>query len=136
MELKFSEDIIDKEELKKLWAKNIRPTVLYLHNPFCIAKENCHYCMHKGCPAKDHTKEEVNNFYFNYMPKLLRDFYGDIIEQQEIKLMSFGGGTPNYLSSEDFKTYMQTICELHPKLRYIPKVKLLLFSTYKSNIDC
>lgn len=122
MGLEFSNEIINLKELKELWTKNTRPTVLYLHNPFCKTKENCLYCMHKGCPKNNHTEQEVKDFYFVYMHKLITDFYGDIIEQQDIKLISFGGGTPNYLSAKEFKDYMRMLCDVHPKLLDIPKV--------------
>lgn len=120
--LEFSDKTIDLISYKELWAKNDRPTVMYLHNPFCKTEVNCGYCMHKGCPKNNHTEQEVQQFYFEYMPKLLKDFYGDIIEQQEITLMNFGGGTPNYLSATDFEKYMSIICSIHPKLLNVSKV--------------
>lgn len=122
MELKFSNDIINKKELEEMWSKNTRPVVLYLHNPFCRTKENCRYCLHKGCPTNCHTSDEVNKFYFEYMPKILTEFYGDIIEQQEVKLLNFGGGTPNYLSAKSFEKYLNLLCGFQPKLKDVPKI--------------
>ena len=119
--LDFSEETINKSELESLWEKNTRPTVLYLHNPFCKQKFNCSYCMHKGCPASEHDIGEVADFYFNYMNKLM-DFYAPIINSQEIVLLNFGGGTPNYLDAKDFETYLGSLFYKFPQLLGVPKV--------------
>lgn len=137
--LEFSDKTVDLISYKQLWAKNIRPTVVYLHNPFCKTETNCGYCMHKGCPKNNHTEQEVQQFYFEYMPKLFKE-YDDILKDQNIQMVDFGGGTPNYLSAEDFDKYMSLlpmylknapskIIELHPAL--ITENFIRVLSKYK-----
>ncbi len=141
MELKFNNKVLTKTQFEELWKNNIRDTVVYIHNPFCMTADNCHYCMHKGCPKNNHTEQEVEDFYFKYMPKLF-EFYGDIIKTQNIKLVDFGGGTPNYLSPEKFDKFCNLlpkelleahkIIELHPALTnkdFIDVLKKYKFST-------
>lgn len=141
MELKFNNKILTKTQFEELWKNNFRDTVIYIHNPFCMTQENCHYCMHKGCPKNNHTEQEVENFYFKYMPKLF-DYYSNIIKSQNIKLVDFGGGTPNYLSAEKFDKFcnllpkelseVHKIIELHPALinkEFINVLKKYKFTT-------
>lgn len=151
--LEFSKDIVSKKQLEKYWENNIRPTVVYLHNPFCKTYNNCFYCLHKGCPKNNHTEKEVNDFYFKYMPKLFK-YYENILNNQDIKLVDFGGGTPNYLSPEEFSEYLKLlpktlldkpkIIELHPALISKDFIKVLhdykfttltfCFQTFDNNI--
>lgn len=124
-ELKFSDRIISIKDFGERWKKNIRPGVLYLHNPFCKTMENCLYCRHAGCPRGDHTPEEVEKFYFQYMP-LLFEHYRNIIDGMDLRLVDFGGGTPDYLPAGSFDAYCgslpdkikkaRKIIELHPAL--------------------
>lgn len=139
--LEFSKNIVSKKQLEKYWENNIRPTVVYLHNPFCKTYNNCFYCLHKGCPKGNHTEQEVKQFYFEYMP-LLFSYYEDVIKTQDVELVNFGGGTPNYLSAEDFEKYLKLlpkelllkpkVIELHPALitkEFINVLKMYKFTT-------
>lgn len=131
----FSGDI--EKEIEKLWETNTRPVSLYLNNPFCRTENNCHYCVHRGCPTSKHNEEEVQKFYFEYMPMLLKH-YENVINKQDIKLVNFGGGTPNYLSAKDFDRYLSLlpsklinvhkIIELHPA--YLTKEFLDVLKKY------
>lgn len=107
---------VDFKKVEELWSKNTRETVLYLHNPFCI-KNNCKYCCHLGYPVTN-QKEEVYKFYFDYMPKQLKK-YENIINSQNIKLVDFGGGTPNFLHPKLFEKYLKL---LPKKIIDLPKV--------------
>lgn len=117
----FSGEIVDN--LDELWSLNKRPVSIYINNPFCRMDKNCHYCVHRGCPKEKHSDEEVQKFYFEYMPMLFKR-YENIINNQDVKLVNFGGGTPNYLSAKDFDKYLSLlpsklkdvhkIIELHP----------------------
>lgn len=114
------EKFISFKKVEELWSKNFRDTVVYLNNPFC-KKNNCSYCCHKGYANPE--DKEVQDFYFKHMPQQF-DKYKNVIEKQNIKLVSFGGGTPNYLSAKDFDKYLnllptklkeaKKIIELHP----------------------
>ena len=53
--LEFSGKTVDMITYKQMWANNTRPTVVYLHNPFCKTETNCGYCMHKGCPKNNQS---------------------------------------------------------------------------------
>lgn len=107
-----------EKDIDGIWSKNKRPVSLYLNNPFCRTDKNCSYCVHRGCPKEKHTEAEVQNFYFDYMPMLFKR-YENIINSQDIKLVNFGGGTPNYLSAKDFDKYLSN---LPNKLRDVHKV--------------
>lgn len=144
--LKFSsEDIISFEKIKELWAKNNLPTVLYFHNPFCITYDNCKYCMHKGCPKNDHNSEEVLKYYFEYAYSLFK-LYDEIIQSQDIKLINFGGGTPNYLDPTLFDKFCsglpswfkekEKIIELHPALISKVYIDILEKWNFKNLIFC
>ena len=121
MELKYSKEIINKEDYYKMWEKDNRPVTIYFHNPFCITEENCAYCMHKGCPKSQHDEGEVAQFYFQYMETLF-DFYEPIVNSKDIKLINFGGGTPNYLDAKDFDTFLGNLFYKFPKLLDVPKI--------------
>lgn len=105
------------DRVKEIWKENKKPTVVYLNNPFCQGKngKNCKFCVHRGITQQ--KKEDVLNFYFDYMPKMFKK-YEDIINSQDIKLVAFGGGTPNYLSAEEFDRYLDLLPE---KLKQLPK---------------
>ena len=96
------------DRVKEIWKENKKPTVVYLNNPFCQGKngKNCKFCVHRGITQQ--KKEDVLNFYFDYMPKMFKK-YEDIINSQDIKLVAFGGGTPNYLSAEEFGRYLDLL---------------------------
>lgn len=141
MELKYSNEEISIKKSFKFWDENKRDTVVYIHNPFCMTQKNCHYCMHKGCPKENHSDEEVDKFYFEYMPLLFKA-YSKIIKSQNIKLIDFGGGTPNYLSAEKFDKFCKSlpeefkdvhkVIELHPALiteEFIDVLKKYNFTT-------
>lgn len=143
--LEFSGNTVDLVEYKQLWEANDRPTVVYLHNPFCMTYNNCLFCCHKGCPKNNHTDKEVEVFYFKYMPKLFKQ-YDSILSKQDIKLVSFGGGTPNYLPADKFEEYLKSIpdyilkarklIELHPALITEDFVRVLAKYNFTTAIFC
>ena len=144
--LEFSGNVVDIVSYRKMWEKNVRPTVVYLHNPFCKTQANCGYCMHKGCPKGNHTEEEVQKFYFDYMPHLFKE-YDSILKNQAIEMVNFGGGTPNYLSPEDFDKYLKSmpeylekaprkIIELHPALITKEFINVLKSHNFTTLIFC
>lgn len=105
------------DKVKEIWQTNKKPIVVYLNNPFCQGKngKNCKFCVHRGITQQ--KKEDVLDFYFDYMPKMFKK-YEDIINSQDIKLVAFGGGTPNYLSADEFDKYLELLPE---KLKRLPK---------------
>lgn len=111
------EKFITFEKVEEIWSTNKKPVVAYLNNPFCQGKcgKNCKFCVHRGVVGE--TKETVNNFYFDYMPKQFKK-YEKVIEQQNFVMVAFGGGTPNYLSAKDFDRYLNLLPE---KFKSLPK---------------
>ena len=91
------------KEIEELWKENTRPTVLYINTPFC-KYGNCKYCFHKGFPMNENSNT-VDIFFNQYMKDLL-DKYENIINTQDIKMVSFGGGTPNFLPPERIDKYL------------------------------
>ena len=108
---------ISFERVEEIWATNKKPIVVYLNNPFCQGKngKNCKFCVHRGIVGE--TSETVKEFYFDYMPKQFKK-YENILNSQDIKLVAFGGGTPNYLSAKDFDRYLNSLPE---KIKKAPK---------------
>ena len=76
------------KEIEDLWSQNIYPVMMYIHSPFC--KTNCTYCVYKGTTNLDGFEE----YYQNYLPSQI-DKYQNIISNQNIKYIYFGGGTPS-----------------------------------------
>lgn len=135
------ENYISFKEVENIWNKNIRDTVLYLNNPFCL--KNCNYCCHKG--YANPTKSEVEEFYFSYYPRQFEK-YKNIIQKQNIKLVSFGGGTPNFLTPKGFEKFLKLlpkkileipkIIELHPALISIEYLNILKKYNFNTLIFC
>ncbi|MDQ6951324.1 MAG: oxygen-independent coproporphyrinogen III oxidase [Mariprofundales bacterium] len=80
------------------------PISLYLHVPFCDTV--CYYC---GC-NKIATKQRQRAVpYVEHMIReihLLADRLGD---RREVSQLHWGGGTPTFLSQEQFRTLMETM---------------------------
>lgn len=82
----------------------VQSVSLYVHIPFCHVL--CHYC---GC----HTK--VANTYNpvkSYVQELLReiDLVGQTLPQSPpVSQLHFGGGSPNFLESDDLKKIIETL---------------------------
>ena len=135
----------DFEKVKEIWKTNIRPTVLYLHNPFCITEENCKYCVHRGSARKEYSEKDLDYFYFDYMPKMF-GLYEPIINEQEFVLVNFGGGTPNILSAELLDNYLSLlpkkfkslpkVIELHPALLTARQLDILKRYNFTTVIFC
>lgn len=105
------------KKVEEIWATNKKPVVVYLNNPFCQGKDgkNCKFCVHRGIVGE--TKETVKDFYFNYMPKQFKQ-YENILNSQELVMVAFGGGTPNYLTAKEFDDYLNLLPQ---KLKDLPK---------------
>ena len=95
--------IISKNKIIKRLLSDPRPISLYIDNPFCYKR--CKYCVHYGC--LESKKKDVDEYYFKYLPNEFKKF-NKIINEKEIKMICFGGGTPNYLSAIDFDKFCST----------------------------
>lgn len=81
-------------EVLKMWENTNTQTGVYVHSPFC--KEQCKYCTYRGTVF---NKESYNDYYGNYLPKMI-SFYRPVLERDNIKTYFFGGGTPSIMSYE------------------------------------
>ena len=103
------EKFIPFEEVEKFWEKSKKAlTMGYVHNPFChgVNGKSCKFCIYRGTTKA--TKEEVNDYYFNYLPKQFEK-YKNVIKGRRFSLIAFGGGTPNYLSAEEFEKFLKLL---------------------------
>lgn len=80
---------IDFAEVEKIWDNNRDPVMLYIHSPYC--RQICTYCVYRGV-LKDANFDKCFRFY---LPSQV-DKYREIIGRQDVQVMYFGGGTPNF----------------------------------------
>jgi len=92
-----------KESLNDWINKNkSEPIIFYVHTPFC--EQLCYFCT---C-SKEITKnyDTVKNYLYNYLFKEI-DLLFNFLDEKNIKLnvkeIYFGGGSPTYYKTEDFK---------------------------------
>jgi oxygen-independent coproporphyrinogen-3 oxidase len=74
---------------------------LYLHIPFC--KQMCWYC---GCNTRIVSKYEPISSYAKTLAteiELVSSYIGNGEKKQKVSHIQWGGGTPTYLSSQDFE---------------------------------
>ncbi|MCP4214685.1 MAG: radical SAM protein, partial [bacterium] len=83
-------------ETERMFEK--KPVHLYVHLPFCPTK--CKYCYYKS--FEDHSPQAIDA----YLEDLKREItiYGrqPEVKNKIVKTMYFGGGTPSYLSYEQY----------------------------------
>jgi len=86
-----------KREKEKIWKKyldkksNKDYTTLYVHVPFCIQK--CKYCEYLSKVVHG----RIPDSYLDYLEEQFKEA-NSILENEPIKAINFGGGTPNILS--------------------------------------
>ena len=95
---------------KEEWIKNITKYQqqdggidLYIHIPYC--QQLCWYC---GCHR--HIKKD-QKYDDAYVELILQEWnlYLNFIKNLKIKSLHFGGGTPNYLRANVFKSLMENL---------------------------
>ena len=95
---------------KEEWIKNITKYQqqdggidLYIHIPYC--QQLCWYC---GCHR--HIKKD-QKYDDAYVELILQEWnlYLNFIKSLKIKSLHFGGGTPNYLRANVFKSLMENL---------------------------
>ena len=107
MEYKL-ENFVSFEKIEKIWEENKKPVIGYIHNPFCqgMNGKNCSFCVHRGTVGVDN--KTVEEFYFEYLPKQFKQ-YENVIKNNNFEMICFGGGTPNYLSAENFDKFLSLL---------------------------
>jgi putative oxygen-independent coproporphyrinogen III oxidase len=80
---------------------NILVNAVYIHIPFC--KEICHYCDF----TKNYYNETIAEQFVQALQKEIKLYIGD--NQQKVKTIYIGGGTPTSLSDSHFKKLLTTV---------------------------
>lgn len=75
------------------------PVSLYLHIPFC--QSNCWFC---GCNTIITTRRKQADAYLDLLRKEVDLLAGQVGSRVEVRQIHFGGGTPNFLSVDQFQT--------------------------------
>ena len=78
---------------------------IYIHIPFCIKK--CSYCDFISYPSKYEKQEE----YINKIIEEIED-NSDILKNNFISTIYFGGGTPSSIKPELIKKVLDKICKV------------------------
>jgi len=79
---------------------------LYFHIPFC--KKMCWYC---GCNTKATLKYAPVQKYLGYLKREIALVAGKMEGRRRVDHIHFGGGSPSYLTADDFTGLMQAIRE-------------------------
>lgn len=83
-------------------AAQVKEVDLYLHLPFC--QSLCTFC---GCNIKVNAAADEIETYLNALKKEILT-YAKMFAQAKLNLLTFGGGTPSFLSVEQ----LSSLCEL------------------------
>ncbi len=75
---------------------------LYFHVPFC--KNMCWYC---GCNTKATKQYKPVAEYLSYLKKEVSLVSAKLPNRKHVSHIHFGGGSPSYLSPNDFRDFMQ-----------------------------
>ena len=101
----FSETV--KEADAKQWLAALgkeTPLSLYFHIPFC--KEICWYC---GCHTKASKQYQPVTDFLAYLKKEVSLVAQHLKSKRKVAHIHFGGGSPSYLSPEDFTSLMDHV---------------------------
>ena len=102
----FTEEIKEKDYIKKLLESNERktPLSLYFHIPFC--EQRCLYC---GCNVIISHRKGIEVPYLERVYKEM-DYVSQYIDKdRKVIQLHWGGGTPNYLSPDQIKEFFEEI---------------------------
>jgi len=106
---------------------------LYIHIPYCLSK--CNFCMHSS--KKIENNDQIDNYLSNLEKQFIK--FSQIFNNQEIKTIYIGGGTPSLLNIKQLKRLFsffeyfnidknidnQFSIELHPLTTTIEKIDYL-----------
>ncbi|MDQ7038145.1 MAG: oxygen-independent coproporphyrinogen III oxidase [Aquificota bacterium] len=102
----FTEKVTVEDYRKKLLESNSRktPLSLYFHIPFC--ESGCSYC---GCNIIISHRKGIERPYLERVYKEM-DMISQLIDpDRKVSQLHWGGGTPNYLDSEEIREFMDEI---------------------------
>lgn len=95
-----------RSEWSKAFQNSSEPLALYVHIPFC--EQLCYYC---GCNiqiTKDHARSQK---YLESLLQELKETASLFSEKKALSQISWGGGTPTFLTLDEIKTLYQGISE-------------------------
>ncbi len=82
---------------------------LYVHVPFC--NDVCYYCGCNKIVTRDHSKSAEYIETIGKEAELVKEV---ITGSMELKQLHFGGGTPTYLTNDEFAHMMEVITKVFP----------------------
>ena len=82
---------------------------LYVHVPFC--NDVCYYCGCNKIVTRDHSKSAEYIETIGKEAELVKEV---ITGSMELKQLHFGGGTPTYLTNDEFTHMMEVITKVFP----------------------
>ena len=80
------------------------PLSVYVHVPFC--NDVCYYCGCNKIVTRDHSKSAEYIETIGKEAELVKEV---ITGSMELKQLHFGGGTPTYLTNDEFAHMMEVI---------------------------
>ncbi len=102
----FTESVTEEDYKKKLLESNKRktPLSLYFHIPFC--ESGCYYC---GCNIIISHRKGIERPYLERVYKEMDMLVPLIDKSRKVVQLHWGGGTPNYLDSQEIEEFMGEI---------------------------
>ncbi|MGB1076889.1 MAG: oxygen-independent coproporphyrinogen III oxidase [Bdellovibrionales bacterium] len=101
----FHDNVTNKDYDKELSTLKSNELVsLYIHIPFCHIL--CHYC---GCHTKVVNKYEPVRSYVQTLLKEINIVGEKLKHKMPVSQIHFGGGSPNFLESEDMEKIIHTL---------------------------
>ena len=104
----FHEGVKEGDYIKKLLESNERkrPLSLYFHIPFC--ESACWFC---GCNVIISHRKDVSRRYLEYIYREMDMLKSYIDPSRSVIQLHWGGGTPNFLTSEEIRELFGKIRE-------------------------
>ncbi|QWK20566.1 MAG: oxygen-independent coproporphyrinogen III oxidase [Hydrogenobacter thermophilus] len=104
----FHEGVKEGDYIKKLLESNERkrPLSLYFHIPFC--ESACWFC---GCNVIISHRKDVSRRYLEYIYREMDMLKSYIDPSRSVVQLHWGGGTPNFLTSEEIRELFGKIRE-------------------------
>ncbi len=105
----FGEEDYRKQAITSNEANKGKPISLYFHIPFCDTL--CFFCACNKIATKKRDKADT---YLDYLEKEMAIVSKLYDKSRLVEQMHFGGGTPTFLTDEQFERMMSLIAEYFP----------------------
>ncbi len=103
----WTDDIGPEDYSKSLQAASLsenEPLALYFHIPFC--KRRCYYC---GCTTVVSRNKSKPGKYIESLISEIKKTATLLGQRKTVSQLHFGGGTPTFLNTEEFKKILDAI---------------------------